>query len=67
VFALRVVVQVFQSGRVKPKTIKCVFVPSPLITQHYQGVRAKTGRLGVRIKMSRVEQLVYTQTVISEG
>ena len=47
----------FQPGQVKPKTIKCVFVPSPLITQHYQGVRAKTGRLGVRIKMSEWSSL----------
>ena len=35
-------------GRVKPKTIKLVFVASPLCTQHY-GVRAKTGWLGIRI------------------
>ena len=35
-------------GRVKQKTIKLVFVASPLSTQH-QGVREKTGWLGIRI------------------
>jgi hypothetical protein len=34
--------------RVKPKTIKCVFVTSPLITQH-QGERVKTVWLGIWI------------------
>jgi hypothetical protein len=55
---------VFQPGQVKPKTIKCVFVPSPLITQHYQGVRAKTGRLGVRIKMSEWSSLSTRRLLI---
>ena len=35
-------------GRAKPKTIKLVFVASPLSTQHY-GVRAKTNWLRIRI------------------
>ena len=35
-------------GRVTPKTIKLVFVDSPLSTQH-KGKRAKPGWLGVRI------------------
>jgi len=36
-------------GRVKPKTIRLVFVAvSPLSVQH-KGVRAKTGWLGIRI------------------
>jgi hypothetical protein len=34
--------------RVKPKTIKLVFVASPLSTQHL-GERANTGRLGIWI------------------
>ena len=32
----------------KPKTLKLVFVASPLSTQHL-GERAKTGLLGIRI------------------
>jgi hypothetical protein len=35
-------------GRVKLKTIKLVFVASPLSMQH-QGERTKTGWLGIRI------------------
>jgi hypothetical protein len=35
-------------GRVKPMTIKLVFVASPLSTQHL-GEIAKTGWLGIRI------------------
>ena len=35
-------------GRVKPKTMKLVFVASPLTMQH-EGERAKTGWLGIRI------------------
>ena len=35
-------------GRVKPKTIKLVFVASPLSTQH-SGETAKTGLLSIRI------------------
>jgi hypothetical protein len=35
-------------GEVKPKTIKLVFVASPLSTQYYRD-RAKTGWLGIRI------------------
>jgi hypothetical protein len=35
-------------GRVKPKTIKLVFVASPLSTRYY-GERAKTGWLGIGI------------------
>jgi hypothetical protein len=35
-------------GRVIPKTIKLVFVASPLSTQH-KGERAKTGWLRIRI------------------
>ena len=35
-------------GRVKPKTIKLVFVASPLNSQ-YSGERAKTGWFGIRI------------------
>ena len=31
--------------RVKPKTIKLVFVASPLV-KHHQGLRAKTGGFG---------------------
>ena len=38
----------FKPGRVKPKTIKLVFVASLLSTQH-SGERAKTGWLGIRI------------------
>ena len=34
--------------RVKPKTLKLVFVASPLSTQH-EGERAKPGWLGIRI------------------
>jgi hypothetical protein len=34
--------------RLKPKTIKLVFVASPLSTQ-YEGEKAKTGWLGIRI------------------
>jgi hypothetical protein len=37
-----------EPGRVKQKTIKLVFVASPLSTQH-EGERAKTDWLGVRI------------------
>ena len=37
-----------QTHVVKPKTIKLVFVASPLSTQH-SGVRANTGWLGIRI------------------
>ena len=35
-------------GRVEPKTIKLVFVASPLST-HHSGKRAKTGWLEIRI------------------
>ena len=35
-------------GRVKPKTMKLIYVGSSLSTQHY-GERAKTGWLGIRI------------------
>jgi len=35
-------------GRVKARTIKLVFVASPLSTQHYRE-RAKIGWLGIRI------------------
>ena len=38
----------FESGRVKPRTIKLVFVISSLSTQHY-GERAKIGWLRIRI------------------
>jgi hypothetical protein len=34
--------------RVKPRTIKLVFVASPLSTRHYEE-RAKIGWLGIRI------------------
>jgi hypothetical protein len=34
--------------QVKPKTIKLIFVVSPLSKQH-EGERAKTGWLGIRI------------------
>ena len=45
--------------RVKPKTIKLVFVASPLSTQH-EGERAKTDWLGIGI-MCPIE----VQTVVS--
>jgi hypothetical protein len=48
VLASSVVDRGFESGRVKPKTLKLVFVASPLSTQHL-GERAKTGWLGIRI------------------
>ena len=35
-------------GRIKPKTLKLVFIASPLSMQH-RGERATTGRLGIRI------------------
>jgi len=35
-------------GRLKPKTMKLVFVASPISTQ-YQGERAKRGWFGIRI------------------
>jgi hypothetical protein len=38
----------FEPGWVKPKTIKLVFVASPLSMQH-KGERAKTGWLEIRI------------------
>jgi hypothetical protein len=37
----------FDPGRVKPRTIKLVFVASPLSTQHY-GESRKTGWLGIK-------------------
>ena len=48
----------------KPKTIKLIFVASPLSRQHY-GERAKTGWLGIRIMCVRVGQYVYPWTVVS--
>jgi hypothetical protein len=39
----------FEPSRVKPKTIKLVFVASPLSTQH-EGERAKYYRFKIRIK-----------------
>ena len=44
-----------QARSVKPKTIKLVFVASPLSTQHY-GERAKTGWLRIRIMCLSGEQ-----------
>ena len=41
----------FESRSVKPKTIKLVFVASPLSTQH-SGERTKTGWLGIRNNVS---------------
>ena len=38
----------FEPLRVKPKTMKFVFVASPLSMQLY-GIKAKTGWLGIRI------------------
>jgi hypothetical protein len=38
----------FEPRRIKPKTIKLIFVASPLSTPHY-GERAKIGWLGIRI------------------
>ena len=48
VLASSVVDREFEPRRVKPNTIKLVFVASPLSTQH-SGERAKTGWLGIRI------------------
>jgi len=48
------------SDRVKPRTIKLVFVASPLRTQH-KGERAKTGWLGISVP---VGQHVYPQTIV---
>ena len=48
VLALSVVDREFEPRRVKPKTIKLVFVASPLSTQH-SGERAKTDWLGMRM------------------
>ena len=39
------------SGRVKPKTIRLIFVTSSLSTQHY-GESAKIGWFGIRINVS---------------
>ena len=44
VFASSTVDRFFEYGRVNLKTIRLVFVASPLSTQHY-GKRAKTGDL----------------------
>ena len=50
-------------GWVKPKTIKLVFVASPLSTQHL-GERAKTGWLEIRI-MCLSGATCLPQTVVS--
>jgi hypothetical protein len=47
-FALHVVDHGFKPGHVKSKTVKLVFVASPLSMQLY-GVREKTDGLGIRI------------------
>jgi hypothetical protein len=55
------------ADRIKPKTIKLVFVASPLSTncrQHYEE-RAKTSWLGIRIMCVWVGQYVYPWTVVS--
>ena len=39
-------------SRVKPKTIKLIFVASPLFNSQHKDVRAKTGWLGIRIMCS---------------
>ena len=41
----------FEPCRIKPKTIKLVFVVSPLTTQHL-GEKVKTGWLGIKIMSS---------------
>ena len=43
----------FMMGRVKTKTIKLVFVVSPLSTQHLDK-RAKTGWLRIRMSSDKV-------------
>jgi hypothetical protein len=48
VFDSSAVVVGSSTGRVKPKTIKLVFVASPLSRQHY-GERTNNGWLGIRI------------------
>ena len=48
VLASRAVDRGFESLLVKPKTIKLVFVASPVSTQHW-GERAKTGWVRIRI------------------
>ena len=46
------------SDRVKPNTIKFVFVASRLSTQH-QEVKAKTGWLGIRIMCQEWSNIQY--------
>ena len=50
-------------SRVKPKTIKLIFVASPLSMQQL-GERTKTGWVGIRICVP-VERHVYPRTVVS--
>ena len=52
-------------NRLKPRTIKCVFVASPLNMQ-YLGESPNTGGLGNRI-MCPSGRHVYLQTVVSVG
>ena len=60
----------FEPGLVKPRTIKLVFVASPLSTQQY-GERAKIGWLGIRIMCPNGVNVcssgvnVYSRTVVS--
>ena len=42
----------FEPYRIKPKTIKLVFVASPLSMQQHYGERVRTGWLGIRIMCS---------------
>jgi hypothetical protein len=52
-------------GRVKPRTIKLVFVASPLRTQHY-GKRAKIGWLGIRIMCPNIVTFLPAEYTLSQ-
>ena len=52
-------------GVIKPKAIKLVFVVSPRSTQ-YEGVRAKTGWLGIRIMCPSGVTCLHTECCFSE-